>query len=116
MQSRKISQVLGGVLGATALAVAPLAVQAAPVPAQPIPATKNQQPNLICVLADDMGYGDLNCYGGTGAQTKNIDQLASEGIRFTQFYVNAPICSPSRTALTTGQYPARWNITSFITD
>ncbi len=102
MKSQKNSLLLGGLLGVTALAVAPFPVQAA------------QKPNIIFVLADDMGYGDLNCYGGTGSQTKNIDRLASEGIRFTQFYVNSPICSPSRTALTTGQYPARWNITSFI--
>lgn len=72
------------------------------------------QPNILFVLADDMGYGDLACYGGQGVKTTNIDRLAAEGIRFTQFYVNSPLCSPSRTALTTGQYPARWNITSFI--
>ena len=72
------------------------------------------RPNILFVLADDMGYADLACYGGQGVQTPNIDRLAREGIRFTQFYVNSPLCSPSRTALTTGQYPARWNITSFI--
>jgi arylsulfatase A-like enzyme len=72
------------------------------------------QPNILFVLADDMGYADLACYGGKGVQTPNIDRLAKEGIRFTQFYVNSPICSPSRTAYTTGQYPARWNITSYI--
>ena len=61
-----------------------------------------------------MGYGDLPLYGGQGVQTPNLDRLAAQGIRFTQFYVNSPLCSPSRTALTTGQYPARWNITSYI--
>jgi len=61
-----------------------------------------------------MGYGDPACYGGAGAPTPNLDRLAREGIRFTQFYVNSPICSPSRTAITTGQYPARWRITSYI--
>ena len=71
-------------------------------------------PNIIFVLADDMGYADLQSYGGQGVQTPNVDRLAREGIRFTQFYVNSPICSPSRTAFTTGQYPARWNITSYI--
>jgi uncharacterized sulfatase len=79
------------------------------------PATKPvTRPNILFVLADDMGYSDLACYGGKGVQTPNIDRLAKEGIRFTQFYVNSPICSPSRTAFTTGQYPARWNITSYI--
>jgi arylsulfatase A-like enzyme len=72
------------------------------------------RPNLIVVLIDDMGYGDLSCYGNNQVQTKNIDRLASEGIRFTQFYAGAPICSPSRTALLTGQFPARWQITSYL--
>src|SRR5438046_668388 len=71
-------------------------------------------PNILMVLIDDMGYGDLGCYGGTRVATPNIDKLAAEGIRFTQFYVNAPICSPSRVALTTGQYPNRWRITSYL--
>jgi arylsulfatase A-like enzyme len=72
------------------------------------------QPNILLVLIDDMGYGDLSCYGGTRVKTPNIDKLAAEGIRFTHFYVNAPICSPSRVALTTGQYPNRWRITSYL--
>ncbi|HSA11388.1 MAG TPA: sulfatase-like hydrolase/transferase [Candidatus Paceibacterota bacterium] len=72
------------------------------------------RPNFIFVLIDDMGYADLSCYGQTQVETPHLDRLAREGIRFTQFYVNAPICSPSRTAFTTGQYPARWRITSFL--
>jgi uncharacterized sulfatase len=72
------------------------------------------RPNLIFVLIDDMGYGDLPCYGNTRVQTPNLDRLAKEGIKFTQFYVASPICSPSRTALTTGQFPARWRITSYL--
>lgn len=69
-----------------------------------------QKPNILLVFIDDMGYGDLSCYGNKEVQTPKIDKLASEGIRFTQFYVNAPICSPSRVAITTGQYPSRWGI------
>ena len=72
------------------------------------------QPNVLFVLIDDMGYGDLTCYGNKRVHTDNIDRLASEGIHFTQYYVNCPICSPSRTALMTGQYPARWKITSYL--
>ncbi|MFK8111971.1 MAG: sulfatase-like hydrolase/transferase [Rubripirellula sp.] len=72
-----------------------------------------QPPNIICVFIDDMGYSDFSCFGGT-VQTQHVDQLASEGIKFTHFYVNSPICSPSRVALTTGQYPHRWRITSFL--
>jgi uncharacterized sulfatase len=72
------------------------------------------RPNIVVVFVDDMGWGDLSCFGNEAAQTPHIDQLAAEGIRFTQFYVNAPICSASRCALTTGQYPQRWKIHSFL--
>ncbi|QDU87886.1 Arylsulfatase [Pirellulimonas nuda] len=71
-------------------------------------------PNIVLVFVDDMGWGDLSCFGNEEAQTPNIDRLAAEGIRFEQFYVNSPICSPSRTAISTGQYPQRWRITSFL--
>lgn len=73
-----------------------------------------ERPNIILVLIDDMGWADLSCFGGKQPETENIDRLAKEGLRFTQFYVNAPICSPSRVALSTGQYPHRWRITSFL--
>jgi uncharacterized sulfatase len=79
-------------------------------------AQTKRRPNFIVVLIDDMGYGDLSCYGNTRVETTNIDRLASEGIRFTQFYVASPICSPSRTGLTTGQYPVRWGITSYLAE
>ncbi len=72
------------------------------------------RPNFVFVLIDDMGYADLTCYGGPAELTPQVDALAREGIRFSQFYVGAPICSPSRTALTTGQNPARWRITSYL--
>lgn len=71
-------------------------------------------PNIVVVLIDDMGWGDFSCFGNTEAATPNIDRLASEGLRFRQFYVNSSICSPSRCALMTGQYPQRWKITSFL--
>lgn len=73
-----------------------------------------ERPNILFIFIDDMGYGDLGCYGNKQVETPNIDKLAGEGIRFSKFYVNAPICSPSRVAVTTGQYPSRWGITSFI--
>jgi arylsulfatase A-like enzyme len=73
-----------------------------------------QKPNILFILTDDMGYGDISCYGGKFAPTPNIDRLAREGIRFTQYYSASPICSPSRTGLTTGMFPARWNITSYL--
>lgn len=76
--------------------------------------TKPSRPNILFVLIDDMGYHDFACFGGTRAKTPNVDRLAAEGIKFTQFYVAAPICSPSRVGFTTGQYPNRWRITSYL--
>ena len=72
------------------------------------------RPNVILVFIDDMGWSDLSCFAGNEVETEHIDRLASEGIRFTNFYVNSPICSPSRVALATGQYPQRWRITSYL--
>lgn len=76
--------------------------------------TDAQKPNIIFIFIDDMGYGDLSAYGNCKIQTPNIDRIAEEGIRFTNFYVGSPICSPSRVTVTTGQYPSRHHITSFI--
>ena len=111
-----MNKVFSGLLAVAATAMSGCVAQSAPQSApQPEPMAKSlAKPNIIFVLADDMGYADLPIYGGRGVQTPNVDKLAAQGIRFTQFYVNAPICSPSRTAFTTGQYPARWNITSYL--
>jgi uncharacterized sulfatase len=73
-----------------------------------------RNPNILLVFIDDMGYGDLACYGNKEVSTPHIDRLANEGIKFTQFYANAPICSPSRVAITTGQYPSRWGINTIV--
>ncbi len=70
-------------------------------------------PNVVMVFIDDMGWADLSCFGGP-TPTPNIDRLASTGIKFNQFYVNSPICSSSRCALTTGHYPQRHRISSFL--
>jgi arylsulfatase A-like enzyme len=75
---------------------------------------KPSRPHIIFILADDLGPGDLACYGGTQAPTPNIDRLAREGTRFTQYYSASPICSPSRCGLITGQFPGRWRITSYL--
>ena len=72
------------------------------------------RPNIIFVFTDDFGWGDLGSYGGQFVPTPNLDRMAKEGIRFTQFYVASPICSPSRTGATTGMFPARWRITSYL--
>ena len=74
------------------------------------------RPNVILVFIDDMGWGDFSCFGNEAARTPNVDRMAKEGVRFEQFYVNSPICSPSRTAISTGQYPQRWKITSYLSN
>ncbi|QDV45708.1 Arylsulfatase [Stieleria neptunia] len=66
-----------------------------------------EKPNVVLILADDLGYGDLGCYGHPVAKTPNIDALAKQGVRFTQHYSNGPECSPTRTALLTGRYQQR---------
>ncbi len=72
------------------------------------------KPNIIFILADDLGPGDVGVYGGTQVPTPRLDGLAAQGTRFTQYYSASPICSPSRAGLITGQYSARWRITSFL--
>lgn len=81
--------------------------------ASPVAAMEPERPDLIVILADDLGWGDLSCYGGE-VPTPALDRMAAEGLRFTQGYVTAPICSPSRCGLLTGQHPARWRITSYL--
>jgi arylsulfatase A-like enzyme len=80
----------------------------------PAAAHAAERPNVVLVLVDDFGWGDPACYGNTMVKTPNMDRLAKEGVRFTQGYVASPICSPSRCGLITGQFPARWKITSFL--
>src|SRR5262245_42664245 len=73
-------------------------------------AAEPPRPNIVFILADDLGWGDLGCYGHPQTKTPHLDQLAREGTLFTQFYVCGSVCSPSRCAFFTGQYPARHKI------
>ncbi len=82
----------------------------------PVTVSAADRPNVVLVFIDDMGWGDFSCFGNEDAKTPHIDRMATEGIRFEQFYVNSPICSPSRTAISTGQYPQRWRITSYLSN
>ncbi len=74
--------------------------------AQP-PTRTSARPNILFILADDMGWGDLSCYGRPDYQTPNLDRLASQGMRFTNAYSAAPVCTPTRVGFHTGRYPAR---------
>ncbi len=71
-----------------------------------------RRPNVIVLYADDLGYGDLGCYGHPTIRTPNLDRMAGEGMRFTSFYSAAEVCTPSRAALLTGRYPIRSGMTS----
>jgi arylsulfatase A len=73
-----------------------------------------QKLNVIFILSDDLGYAELGSYGNTFNETPNLDKLAKEGVRFTQAYAAAPVCSPYRAALLAGQYPARLGITDYL--
>lgn len=73
-------------------------------------AVASRPPNVVVIFCDDLGYGDLSCYGNRAYKTPNLDRMASEGMRFTNFYAASPACSPSRAALLTGCYPVRVSV------
>ena len=85
------------ILLATAMACLPSAAAEA----------RDGKPNIVLIVADDLGYGSLGCYGSRQIQTPNIDRLAASGVRLTDFHSNGPMCSPTRAALMTGRYPQR---------
>lgn len=72
------------------------------------------RPNVIFILADDLGWTDLSCYGSRFYETPNLDQLAKEGVRFTNAYAACPVSSPTRASFQTGKYPARLHLTDYI--
>mgnify|MGYP000300678496 FL=1 len=75
---------------------------------------KMSKPNFIIFLTDDQGYGDLSCMGATDFSTPNLDQMAESGVRFTDWYSNSPVCSPSRASLLTGRYPGNAGVRSIL--
>jgi arylsulfatase A-like enzyme len=99
--ARKISR--REFVGAT---VAGAAVVAGPT----LSRAQNRRPNILFILADDLGYGDLSCYGRPDYQTPNLDRLAREGVRFVNSYSASPVCTPTRCAFITGRYPARTRV------
>ena len=76
--------------------------------------TDQQQPNIIIMMADDLGYGDVGCFGNNIIETPNIDQLATDGVKFTQFYSGHPTCSPSRAGMMSGRTPYRNGVYTYI--
>ncbi len=76
--------------------------------------TPTSKPNIVIINIDDMGYSDPYCFGGDYAPTPNIDRMAEEGLSLRQFYTSCPISSPSRVGLTTGMYPTRWGLNTFL--
>lgn len=76
--------------------------------------SSNAKPNFIFILVDDLGWADLACYGSDFYETPNLDNLAAEGVRFSNAYASSPVCSPSRASILTGKYPARLDLTDWI--
>lgn len=72
------------------------------------------KPNIVVVYCDDLGYGDLGCYGSDAIRTPHLDALAEDGVRFTEWYSNSPVCSPSRASLLTGLYPAKAGVSHIL--
>jgi arylsulfatase A-like enzyme len=97
---------------APALAAAALLALAAPAPR--VETAQPPRPNIVFILADDLGVNDLGAYGRRDHRTPTLDRLAAEGLRFTSAYAASPICSPSRAAILTGRAPARLRLTTFL--
>src|ERR1700693_4267630 len=89
------------------------------LPAAAVAAAQNapraRRPNFLVIVTDDQGIGDVGCFGHPEVRTPNLDRLASEGVRFTQWYANAPVCSASRAAIMTGKYPDRTGVRRALT-
>src|ERR1035438_2332951 len=90
-----------------------LEMSAAACAAARLAAAPARPPNIVMIYCDDLGYGDLGCYGSR-IHTPNLDRMAAEGMRFTQFYSANPVCSPSRAALLTGRYPTRTGVPNVL--
>lgn len=91
-----------------------LSILAVKTDAQTAKSSDSKAPNIIIILTDDMGYSDVGAFGGKFVPTPNIDRMAKNGLKLTQYYSAAPICSPSRAGMLTGMYPARWNFSTYL--
>ncbi|MEC3880118.1 sulfatase-like hydrolase/transferase [Parapedobacter sp. 10938] len=114
MQKHVNKRMTGTIAVAAALLAASCGASAYRQSSTPAANPTNDQYNVIYILADDLGYSELGCYGNTFNETPHLDRLAAEGVRLTSAYAAAPVCSPYRAALMTGQYPARLQITDYL--
>ena len=96
----------------SALAIGPVCCEAQDQPSDQASDQPSEHPNIVLIMADDLGWKDLHCYGNEKLDTPNIDRLAEQGLLFTDAYSAAPVCTPTRAALMTGEAPARLNITN----
>jgi len=78
--------------------------------------TPSNRPNIVLIIADDLGWSDLRCYGSDLHETPNIDRLVRQGVRFTDAYAASPVCSPTRASIMTGKHPARLHMTTWYGD
>ncbi len=83
---------------------------------RPDSAIADDRPNIVLLLADDLGYGDLSCFGSPAVKTPHLDRIAKEGLKCTRFYAGSAVCSPTRASVLTGRYPLRFNITRHFND
>ena len=112
LDRRDVLKALGG---AAASLAAPRTLRSADSPAPNPSGGPDTKPNIVLIMADDLGYGDVGCYGGKAAAAPTLDALARGGIRFTDFHSNGAVCSPTRAALLTGRYQQRCGIEGVIT-
>jgi len=106
--ARRVSPLLVNILRFTVSVLA--AILSAPMGS--LHAADPSKPNILFIMADDLGWRDLGCYGSTFHQTPNLDKLAARGVKFTQAYAANPLCSPTRSSVLTGLWPARTGITA----
>ena len=84
------------------------------VAAGSLAAQTTAKPNIVVILADDLGIGDVGCFGAKDVHTPNLDRLAAEGVRFAEWHANSPVCSPSRASVLTGKYPQHAGIPEIL--